>query len=74
MVSGFLLVLKDWSLAGFEIQPRKGSGVSWHLDSRGLNGTLSGKIRLRTSRGIPFPPYYPMTFPHQADTLRGRRR
>lgn len=69
MVSVFLLVLKDWSSAGFEI-----TGVSWGQDSKELNGTLSGKVGFRTSRGIPSPPYSPTTFPHQADTLRGRRR
>ena len=72
MIPRLLFVLKGWSSAGFEMQPRGGSRVSWGQDAKGLNGALQ-ESRVQDLEGYASPPYS-STSPHQADTLRGRRR
>lgn len=71
---GFLLILKDWSSAGFEITAKEtvegqlGSGrprAEWD-STRGRS--------VQDLQGYTLPSLLPTTSPHQADTLRGRRR
>ena len=52
MLSRLLLVLKDWSSVGFDMQPRGGSRGSWGQEAKRLNGALQ-ESEIQDLEGYP---------------------